>query len=63
VTVDIERGVEAAWRELERQASTRPWVWVSREDTQIDGYVNMPLIVLEILKAMEKTDENPSKAQ
>lgn len=61
--MNVERGVEAAWRELERQAASRPWVWVSREDTQIDGYVNMDLIVLEILKAMEKTDESPSKTQ
>jgi mevalonate kinase len=46
----LDLGVEAAWAELEQQRMC----WVSREDEQIDGYVDMRELVRKILETTER---------
>lgn len=47
-----ERGVKAAWQELERQSvEGDPKPWVSPEDGLIEGHVDMTALVRAIIKA------------
>lgn len=55
----IERAVDAAWTELERQAEVgKPGPWVDRDELSvIDGEVDMPALVRAILIAIRQDAE------
>jgi len=56
----VQRGVEAAWVELERQSLQATHPYVNFEDSTVDGFIDMPDLVYAILEAVEKTDANRS---
>ena len=51
---DLDRAVDAAWEELERQATVPPHPYVLPEDEMIDGMINMRELVRKILETVEK---------